>query len=162
MKDLHEILKILEKDGRLTPAQIADMLGKPLKDVQEVIQKAERDGIIRRYKAVVHWDKAGEERIFAFIDVRVTPIRGFGFDDVAERIYLFPEVTSVYLVSGDYDLRVIVQGATLQEVANFVSDKLATIDRVQSTATHFVLKRYKEDREIFAEVESDHRLAVTP
>jgi DNA-binding Lrp family transcriptional regulator len=111
---------------------------------------------------VVHWDKAGEERVFAFIDVKVTPTRGFGFDDVAERIYRFPEVTAVYLVSGDHDLRVMVQGSTMQEVANFVYDKLATIDRVQSTATHFVLRRYKEDREIFAEAEEDHRLAVTP
>jgi len=162
LKDLHEILRILEKDGRLTAAQVADMLGRPVDEIEAIIRKAEEDGIIRRYKAVVHWDKAGEERVFAFIDVKVTPTRGFGFDDVAERIYRFPEVTAVYLVSGDHDLRVMVQGSTMQEVANFVYDKLATIDRVQSTATHFVLRRYKEDREIFAEAEEDNRLAVTP
>lgn len=162
MQDLKEILRILEKDGRTTASQIADMLQKPLEEVEAVISAAEKEGIIRRYKAVVNWDKAGEERVFAFIDVKVTPTRGFGFDDVAERIYRFPEVTSVYLVSGNHDLRVIVQGATMQEVANFVSEKLATIDRVQATYTHFVLKRYKEDREIFVELEPDHRLAVTP
>lgn len=162
MKDLHEILKILESDGRLTAQQIGDMLDKPAGDVEQVIQQAEAAGVIRRYKAVVDWDKAGEQRVFAFIDVKVTPTRGVGFDDVAERIYRFPEVVSLYLMSGEYDLRVIIQGATMQEVANFVSDKLATIDRVQSTASHFVLKRYKEDREIFAEQDADHRLAVTP
>lgn len=162
MKDLHEILKILENNGRLTYQQIGDMLDKPSQDVESVVQQAESEGIIRRYKAVVDWDKAGEERVFAFIDVKVTPTRGVGFDDVAERIYRFPEVVSLYLMSGEYDLRVIIQGATMQEVANFVSDKLATIDRVQSTASHFVLRRYKEDREIFAETDVDHRLAVTP
>lgn len=162
MRDLHEVLRILEKDGRLTAAQVADMLGRDAQEIESVIATAERERIIRRYKAVVHWDKAGEEKVFAFIDVKVSPARGFGFDDVAERIYKFPEVTAVYLVSGEHDFRVMVQGATMQEVANFVYDKLATIDRVQSTATHFVLRRYKEDREIFAEAEEDHRLAVTP
>ncbi len=162
MKDLHDILKILEKDGRITPQQIADMLQKPLEDVEKVIASAEQTGVIRRYKAVVDWEKTGEQRVAAIIDVKVTPIRGVGFDDVAERIYNFPEVVSVYLVSGEYDLRVVVEGSTMQEVANFVSQKLATVDRVQSTASHFVLKRYKEDREIFAETLPDHRLAVMP
>ena len=162
LKDLHEILTILESDGRLTAEQIGDMLDRPAGDIEKVIGQAEADGIIRRYKAVVDWDRAGQERLFAFIDVKVTPTRGAGFDDVAERIYKFPEVVSLYLMSGEYDLRVIIQGSTMQEVANFVSNKLATIDRVRSTASHFVLKRYKEDREIFAEKDADHRLAVTP
>ncbi|MCC6484774.1 MAG: Lrp/AsnC family transcriptional regulator [Armatimonadetes bacterium] len=138
------------------------MLQKPLEDVERVIAGAEASGVIRRYKAVVDWEKAGDHRVAAFIDVKVTPTRGVGFDDVAERIYNFREVVSVYLVSGEYDLRVVVEGSTMQEVANFVSQKLATVDRVQSTASHFVLKRYKEDREIFADAPPDHRLAVTP
>lgn len=162
MEDLHDILKILEKDGRITASQIADMLQKPVDDVEKVVAWAEQNGIIRRYKAVVDWEKAGEQRVFAFIDVEVTPTRGVGFDDVAERIYNFPEVVSVYLVSGQYDLRVVVQGSTMQEVANFVSQKLATVDRVHATASHFVLRRYKEDRVVFGESLPDHRLAVTP
>ena len=162
MEDLHDILKILEKDGRLTACQISDMLEKSVQEVEQVIKWAEDNGIIRRYKAVVDWDKAGEQRVVAFIDVEVTPTRGVGFDDVAERIYNFPEVVSVYLVSGQYDLRVVIQAGTMQEVANFVSLKLATVDRVHATASHFVLRRYKEDRVIFADPQPDQRLAVTP
>lgn len=162
MNDLYEILSILEKDARLTAQQIADMTGKTAAEIEAMIRKAEEDGIIRRYKAVVHWDHVGEKRVYAFIDVKVTPIRGHGFDDVAERIARFPEVTSVYLVSGEYDLRVVVEGASMQEIANFVAHRLAPIDRVQSTASHFVLKRYKVDHELFGETGGDDRLAVTP
>src|SRR5260370_10067784 len=111
------------------------------------IRECEGKRIIRRYKTVVDWEKAGDERVSAFIDVKVSPAREVGFDDVAARIYRYPEVLSVYLVSGEYDLRVIVEGKTSQQVASFVAGSLATIDRVQATATHFLLKKYKEDGE---------------
>ena len=157
-----DILKILEQDSTLPPEKVAAMLGRPVDEVKKDIQELEQQKIIRRYKAVVDWEKAGVERVSAFIDVKLLPSRGVGFDDVAERIYRFPEVRSVYLVSGDYDLRVIVEGEGIKQVAFFVSDKLATIDRVQGTATHFMLKKYKEDNDIFEEPEEDRRLIVSP
>jgi len=111
---------------------------------------------------VIDWEKFGIERVFAFIDVRVSPARGIGFDDVAERIYRYPEVHSVYLVSGAQDLRCVVEGRTIKEIADFVAQKLSTIDRVNSCATHFLLKKYKDDGDVFAETEVDHRLMVAP
>jgi DNA-binding Lrp family transcriptional regulator len=157
-----EVLKILERDSRIPLDQIAVMVGKTSQEVRDFVREAERAGIIRRYKTVVDWEKAGVERVFAFIDVKVSPARGVGFDDVAERIYRFPEVHSVYLVSGTYDLRVVVEGENMKQVAFFVAEKLSTIDRVQSTSTHFLLKKYKEDTDIFEEPAEDHRLAVSP
>lgn len=157
-----QILKILERDARISPAEIAVMLGKTEDEVRESIKKMEANGIIRRYKTVIDWEKAGREKVFAFIDVRVTPSRGVGFDDVAKRIYNFPEVHSVYLVSGDYDLRVVVGGKTMHEVAFFVAEKLATLENVLSTRTSFLLKKYKDDGDVFVETETDNRLAVTP
>ncbi|MCL6520324.1 MAG: Lrp/AsnC family transcriptional regulator [Armatimonadetes bacterium] len=159
---MKEILKILEQDARLGAEEIATMTGKSVEEVRQIIERCEREGIIRRYKTVIDWEKVGEERVYAFIDVKVSPERGVGFDDIAERIYRFPEVHSVYLVSGTHDLRVVVGGHHMKEVAFFVAEKLATIDRVQSTSTHFLLKKYKEDGDIFAPPEEDHRLAVTP
>ena len=159
---MKEILKILEEDARLSVEEIASMTGKPPEEVKSIIEECERKGIIRCYKTVVDWDKLGEEPIIAFIDVKVSPERGVGFDDIAERIYRFPEVRAVYLVSGQHDLRVQVSGKTMKEVAFFVAEKLATIDRVQSTNTHFLLKRYKEDGVTFEAPEGDRRLAVTP
>jgi DNA-binding Lrp family transcriptional regulator len=108
------------------------------------------------------WEKAGKEIVYAFIDVKVAPSRGVGFDDIAQRIARFPEVASVYLVSGEYDLRVVVTGSSMQEAAFFVAEKLSTIDRVQSTVSHFVLKRYKVDSDIFEEPTEDRRLAIAP
>jgi DNA-binding Lrp family transcriptional regulator len=161
-KDMRQILKVLERDARATPGQIAALTGLPEAEVARQIAAWEAEGIIRRYKTVVDWEKFGEERVFAFIDVKVMPARGVGFDDVAERIYLYPEVHSVYLVSGTQDLRCVVEGRTMKEVADFVAQKLATIDRVNSTSTHFLLKKYKDDGDIFADSEADHRLMVTP
>lgn len=157
-----QVLKILERDARTSPSDIAVMLGKTEDEVRESIKKMEANGIIRRYKTVIDWEKAGREQVFAFIDVRVTPSRGVGFDDVAKRIYNFPEVHSVYLVSGDYDLRVVVGGKTMHEVAFFVAEKLATLENVLSTRTSFLLKKYKDDGDVFVETETDNRLAVTP
>lgn len=157
-----KILEILERDARTSTDRIATMLGKTGEEVAEAIAEMEKSGIIRRYKTVVDWEKAKRERVFAFIDVRVSPSRGVGFDDVARRIYKHAEVHSVYLVSGDYDLRVVVEGATMHEVAFFVAERLATLDGVLSTRTSFLLKKYKEDGDAFEEPAADERLAVSP
>ena len=159
---MDDVLRILERDSRIVLDRIATMTGRTEAEVREIVDNAEKTGIIRRYKTVIDWEKAGKERVFAFIDVKVTPARGVGFDDVAERIYRFPEVHSVYLVSGACDLRVVVEGETMKQVAFFVAEKLSTIDRVQSTSTHFLLKKYKEDTDIFEEPIEDHRLVVSP
>ncbi len=159
---MKDILRILERDARMPINTIAEMTGRPEEEVRKIIEEAEQKGIIRTYKTVVDWERLGEERVFAFIDVKVTPARGVGFDDIAERIYRFPEVHSLYLVSGEYDLRIVVEGRSLKEVAFFVSEKLATIDRVQATATHFLLKKYKEDGVPFIELEKPKRLVVSP
>jgi len=159
---MKNILEILEKDARIDPAKVAIMTGRDEALVRAQIAEWERRGVIRRYKTVIDWERYGEERVSAFIDVCVTPARGLGFDDVAERIYRYPEVRSVFLVSGAHDLRVLVEGASMKEIANFVAEKLAPLDRVTATNTHFVLKKYKDDGEIFAETESDQRLMVAP
>jgi DNA-binding Lrp family transcriptional regulator len=155
------ILEILERDARTSAADIAAMLGVPEEQVRRTVREYEQRQIIRRYKTVIDWEKAGDESVLAFIDVRVSPAREVGFDDVAKRIYGYPEVVAVYLVSGGYDLQVVVRGPSLRNVAMFVAEKLATIDRVNSTATHFLLRRYKEDGEVLVEQEEDRRLAVT-
>lgn len=157
-----DILKILERDARTTPDQIALLTGISEAEARQAVRAWQDDGIIRRYKTVVDWEKFGEEKVFAFIDVKVTPERGVGYDAVAERIYRYPEVHSVYLVSGTQDLRCVVEGRNMREVADFVAQRLATIDRVNSTSTHFLLQKYKDDGDIFAEREGDHRLMVTP
>jgi DNA-binding Lrp family transcriptional regulator len=157
-----QILSILERDARTTPAKIAVMLGKTEKQVARAIANMEKRGVIRRYKAVIDWERAGRERVFAFIDVRVTPSRGVGYDEIAKRVYEYPEVHSVYLVSGDYDLRVVVGGKTMQEVAFFVAERLAPLDGVLSTKTSFLLRKYKDDGDIFEDRSEDYRLPVAP
>jgi len=144
-----EILKLLESDCRHTPTQIAAMLGRDEAQVAAAIAELEADGTIRGYKAMVDWDRTGEEIVTALIEVRVTPQRGDGFDRIAERVYQFEEVESMYLISGAYDFTVIISGRTLKEVANFVSARLSTIDGVIGTATHFILKKYKEKHSVF-------------
>jgi len=157
-----QILNILARDARTTPDKIAVMIGKSEGEVRESIEDMEKRGIIRRYKTVIDWEKAGKERVFAFIDVRVTPSRGVGYDDIAKRLYKYPEVHSVYLVSGDYDLRVVCEGKTMQEVAFFVAEKLAPLEGVLSTRTNFLLKKYKDDGDIFEDQSEDYRLPVAP
>jgi len=157
-----QILKILERDARTSAAQIAVMLGQSEEQIAQSIARLEAAGIIRHYKAIVDWEKAGREVVFAFIDVRVSPSRGVGFDDVARRTYQYPEVHSVYLVSGDYDLRVVVEGKTMRDVAYFVAEKLSTLEGVLSTRTNFLLKKYKSDGDLFEDPAADTRLAVTP
>lgn len=157
-----DILRILENDPRLTPEQIAIMVGKPTGEVRKAIQRLEKDRVILKYKAVINWEKV-QEQVAALIEVKISPQRDFGFDAVAQRIYRFPEARSVYLVSGTYDLAVLVVGKTMKEVAQFVSEKLAPLEGVQGTVTHFLLKRYKEDGEVIEGVlEEVPRLPVTP
>ncbi len=143
-----EVLRVLEKDARATPEQIATMTSLPVAEVQKVIKKAEKDRVIVKYKTIINWERLGEEWVQALIEVKIQPQRNVGFDAIAERIYRFPETRSVYLVSGTYDLAVLVVGKTMHDVASFVSQKLATLESVQGTVTHFLLKRYKEDGEI--------------
>jgi DNA-binding Lrp family transcriptional regulator len=156
------ILEMLEEDARVPPAEIAVRLGIQEAEVRAAIANMEKDRVIVKYKAKVNWEKADEHRLFAFIDVRVTPERNRGFDAVARRLHRFPEVHSLYLMSGDHDLTVVVQGRSLKEIAAFVSEKLAPLEGVQGTATHFVLKVYKDDGDILLEEEEDRRLAITP
>ena len=159
---MEEILKILERDARTTPEQIATMTGKPVDKVKSTIKRAEDDRTIVKYKAIVNWEKVSErDEVSAIIEVRVQPQRDVGFDAIAERIYRFPEARTVYLVSGAYDLAVLVTGKTMQEVAGFVSTKLATLESVQGTTTHFLLKRYKEDGEIIDGEEKPKRQPVS-
>jgi DNA-binding Lrp family transcriptional regulator len=152
-----KILKILENDARTTPKQIATMTGTPQTEVEKLIKQAEKDNIILKYKTIINWEKAGEEQVSALIEVKIAPQRDVGFDAVAERIYRFPQTRSVYLLSGTYDLLVIVSGKTMHEVADFVSQKLAPIEEVQGTVTHFLLKKYKEDGEILEGKEETKR-----
>jgi DNA-binding Lrp family transcriptional regulator len=157
-----KILRILERDARTDPKQIAVMLELPHEDVLRRIKEAEAADALVRHKAVVNWERAGDPFVLALIEVKVTPQRETGFDAIAERIYRFPEARSVYLVSGTYDLAVQVQGRSMQEIASFVASKLAPLDGVQSTVTHFMLRRYKEDGDVFVTRETAERLAVTP
>jgi DNA-binding Lrp family transcriptional regulator len=163
---VRQILELLERDAQLSHDTIATMTGLPVAEVNEAIATWEASGAIRRYKAVIDWDAVDDdptsETVTAFIDVSLAPARGVGFDDVATRIARFDEVRSVYLVSGSHDLRCTVIARTIRAVSDFVAQKLSTIDRVQSTATHFVLKTYKRDGDVFTEPEPDHRLPVTP
>lgn len=157
-----KILELLKEDARRTANMIATMLDVPEEKVKQAIKEMEDDHVIVKYAAVVNWSKVDEEKVTALIEVQITPERGRGFDSIAERIYLYPEVKSVYLMSGAYDLLVEVEGKTLKEVASFVSNKLSPIDSVLSTKTFFILKKYKQDGIIFEETEGDDRLVISP
>jgi DNA-binding Lrp family transcriptional regulator len=156
-----EILEILNEDSRTTPAQMAVMLGTDEEEVKECIKELEDEKIIVKYHATINWDKTEDAAIQALIEVRVTPQRDRGFDEIARRIYRFEEVRSVYLMSGAYDLMVLVDGRSMREVAYFVAERLSTIEGVLSTATHFILKKYKDDG-VLLEDEEDERLVITP
>ncbi|MBE6550444.1 MAG: Lrp/AsnC family transcriptional regulator [Ruminococcaceae bacterium] len=152
-----EILKLIERDARLSDEQIATMIGSDAATVRAEIKKMEDEGIILAYKTTVNWERTNTESVTAMIDVKLTPQADRGFDRVAEKIYNFPEVKSVYLMSGAYDLSVIIEGRTMKEVAFFVSQKLAPIDSVISTATHFVLHKYKDTGVLFSKHAIDER-----
>jgi len=159
---MKQIFEALEQDARLTPEQISTMTGIPTAEVEKTIKKAEKDRVILKYKTIIDWDKLGEEEVWAFVEIKVVPQRDVGFDAISERIYRFPQARSVYLASGAYDLAILVAGKTMQEIAVFVSEKLAPLNTVQGTVTHFILKKYKEDGEIFGGGEGTKRLPVTP
>lgn len=154
---MEKILSLLEGNAKLTVEQIAAMLGMTPEEVGSAIDDYERKGIIKGYKTLIDWDKAGKDTIIAFIEVKVTPQRDFGFEQIAERIMQFDEVSSVYLMSGGFDLAVTVEGTSFKEVAMFVSHRLSPLDNVLSTATHFVLRKYKDSGVIFGTEHKDER-----
>jgi DNA-binding Lrp family transcriptional regulator len=158
-----ELLHILEENSRRSAETIATMLDTTVEDVKETIAQLEKEKVIIKYPAIVNWEKVEQDDLVtAMIDVKVTPKREVGFDDIAERIYRFPEVQSVYLMSGAYDLSVVIEGKTMRQVAQFVSEKLSALDSVISTTTHFILKKYKHDGVILEQPEDDKRMVVTP
>ena len=152
-----ELLEIIEKDARLTNEQIAVMLDKDKGDIHKIIEEYTENGVILGYKALIDWDKTSREYVNAVIELKVTPAPDRGFDKAAERIYNYPEVQSLYLMSGSYDLLVILEGKTMREVALFVAQKLAPIQGVISTATHFVLRKYKDKGVIYGPAIIDER-----
>ncbi|NHC40782.1 Lrp/AsnC family transcriptional regulator [Bacillus sp. MM2020_1] len=159
-----EILKLIEENHKISVETVALMVMSSEETVRNTIKKLEEEKVIVSYPALIDWSKVeGQENIVAMIDVKVTPKRGVGFDEVAERIYRFPEVTSLYLMSGAYDLSITIEGQTMNQIATFVSEKLSTIDNVISTTTHFMLKKYKHDGVIFGgSDDKDRRMVITP
>lgn len=157
-----KILAILEKNSRIDLKELAILLGESEVAIANEIAEMEKEKVICGYHTMINWDKTGEEKVTALIEVKVTPQRGQGFDRIAERIYHFSEVNAVYLMSGGFDFTVIVEEKTMKEVAQFVSDKLAPLDAILSTATHFVLKKYKDHGTILGETVHDERMLVTP
>lgn len=154
---MDKLLKLLESDCRYSSSELAVMTGRTRDEVEKLIAQFEKNGIIVGYKALVDWDKTDREYVSAWIELKITPERDRGFDAVAEKIYNYPEVQSLYLMSGAFDLAVLVEGRTMREVANFVSEKLAVMDGVTSTATHFMLKKYKDKGVIYSAPEPDER-----
>ena len=157
-----EILSLIEKNSRIGLKDLAVMLGKSEIDVANEITTLEKEGIICGYHTLINWEKTSIEKVTALIEVRITPQRGQGFDSMAERIANYPEVHTVYLISGGFDLLVILEEKSLRDIANFVSDKLSTLDSVLSTATHFILKKYKDQGTILAKKSNDEREIITP
>jgi len=158
-----ELLALLTQNGPMDVNLLAQMLDWEASEVAASIETFKHDGVLLGYTAVIDWQKIhAHHGVTAFIDVKVTPKRGRGFDEVAERIHRFPEVTSLYLMSGAYDLQVVLDGKSLQEVSQFVSEKLSTLDSVISTTTHFRLKTYKHDGVLFSQDDDDKRLKVSP
>lgn len=157
-----KILTFIEKNGRIELQELAVLLGVDAAVVMNELEAMQRENIICGYHTLINWEKAGVEKVSALIEVRVTPQRGRGFDHIAERIYNYPEVNAVYLISGSYDLMVTLEGKTLREVAQFVSDKLSTLDQVLSTQTNFILKKYKDHGTIMAEKTKDERIQMIP
>lgn len=166
MKEISELkqrlIDLLREDARYTPELLATMLGVTAEEVNSAIAELEAEHIIVKYATIVNESKLDDEKVTALIEVQITPERDRGFDSIAERVYLFPQVKSVYLMSGAYDLLVEVEGRNLKDVASFVSEKLSTLESVLSTKTHFILKKYKQDGVIFEDHEEDHRLMISP
>lgn len=159
---VREVLQILEQDGRVPAEEIATRLGRPVDEIQRVIAQAETDGLIVTYGALINWEKVGDDKVFAFISVEAEPEHGKGFDAVADYVSRFPEVHSLYLMSGSADLTVVVEGQDFREIARFVAEKLAPTPGVRSTSTSFVLKSYKMEGRLLEDGREDHRLVVSP
>ncbi|MFI3237838.1 MAG: Lrp/AsnC family transcriptional regulator [Lachnospiraceae bacterium] len=157
-----KIIKMIEKNSRINTDEMAILLGESEIDIVNEMASMEAEGIICGYHTLINWEKTTSEKITALIEVRVTPQRGQGFDSIAERIFNYPEVYAVFLISGGYDLLVTIEGKSLKEVSSFVSDKLSTIDAVLSTATHFVLKKYKDHGTVLSSMKEDERELITP
>lgn len=157
-----KILNYIEKNSRVDLKELAVLLGMEQADVANELEAMEKEGVICGYHTLIDWDKVTEDRVNALIEVRVTPQRGRGFDDIAERIYKYPEVEACYLMSGGYDLMVSLEGKSLKEVSTFVTEKLSTLDSVMSTTTHFILKKYKDHGTIMHQKYEDERMIVTP
>ena len=160
---MEEILHLLQDNARLSVADIAAMTKKTVDEVQQIISGLEKDGVILKYAAIVNPEKVAEsrEKVRAEIEIQVTPEREHGFDAIADRIYRYPQVKSLYLMSGGYDLKVVIEGESLQDVAFFVARKLSTLEGVKSTKTHFMLKAYKENDVIYVDEKKDRREGVT-
>lgn len=160
---MNDILEILEKNGpKITNEQIAHMTGKPEAEVAAEIAKLEKNGTIVGYKTMINWEKTDKDVVSAIIELRVTPQRGEGFDKIAKRIYKYPQVKSIYLMSsGTYDLAVMIDGSTMKDVAMFVAEKLAPMESIISTSTHFVLKKYKDHGFLYEDDEKDNRQVIT-
>ncbi len=156
-----KILNVIEKNSRIDIKELAVILGYSEIDVANELKAMEEEGIICGYHTLIDWDKTSIEKVSALIEVKVTPQRGQGFDNIAERIYKYPEVNAVYLISGGFDLLVSLEGKTLKEVSLFVSDKLSTLETVISTSTHFVLKKYKDHGTIIGQKVVDERETIT-
>jgi len=157
-----QILTIIEKNSRIDMSELAVLLGMEEIDIINEIAAMEKEGLICGYHTLIDWDKTGIEKVSALIEVKVTPKRGQGFEHIAERIYKYPEVSAVYLISGSYDLLVTLDGKSLREVSKFVSDKLSPLESVLSTATHFILKKYKDHGTILTKKYEDKRELITP
>lgn len=157
-----KILNFIEKNSRIDLKELAVLLGMSEVDVANELAAMEAEGIICGYHTIIDWDKVTEERVNALIEVKVTPQRGRGFDEIAERIYKYPEVSACYLISGGFDLMVCMEGKSLKEISMFVSQKLSTLDSILSTTTHFILKKYKDHGTIMHQKYEDERIMMTP
>lgn len=146
---MNEFLKLIENNSRLTPEQLAVMCDKEVGEIKEIIKKYEESGVILGYKTIIDWDKTEREYVTALIELKVTPQIDYGFDRIAEKIYNYPEVQSLYLMSGSYDLSVIIEGKTMKDIVYFVAQKLAPMEAVISTSTHFVMRKYKDKGVIY-------------
>jgi DNA-binding Lrp family transcriptional regulator len=154
---MNELLKLLENDARLSPEALALMLDKETGDIKKMIEDYEREGVIVGYHTMIDWDKTDREYVTAMIELKTSPQRDHGYDAIAQKIYNYPEVETLYLMSGGFDLAVFIKGRTMREVAFFVAEKLATLEDVVSTATHFVLRKYKDNNVVYGAVPTDER-----
>ena len=157
-----KILAVMEKNSRIDIRDLAVLLGESEVSVANEIAQMEKEHIICGYHTLINWDNTSDEKVVALIEVKVTPQRGMGFDKIAERIYQYNEVNAVYLMSGAYDFTVFIEGRTMREVALFVSEKLSTLESVLSTATHFILKKYKDHGTVLVQEDQDERMLITP